>query len=300
MSAATTAPPAHVSRTGKGTNFGRAIRSEWIKLRTVPSTVILLTITLVVMVGLAAFSAWGVTLQAQFMQDSSPETQAQMAQNGMPSLEAMTYTVPSSGLIFGQLLIASLAVVLISSEWGTGMIRSTMVAIPRRIPALLAKNLVIAMVAFVVGVLAAFASYLVAQPILATEELEFAITTEGVIASIVNTGTYLAIIAVISMSIGVLLRNTAGSVVSAIGLFTVFPIIVYTLLISLADWIEDAARFLPANMFMQTENTSAGQQLVAIDIAEGALNHWQGGIVMGTWAVVLLFISLVATKVRDV
>jgi hypothetical protein len=290
MSAATTAPPAHVSRTGKGVNFGRAIRSEWIKLRTVPSTVVLLSITLVVMVGLAVLSGWGLAMSAGF-QDMPPEQQAQMAESGVQGLQGAAYTVPAGGIVFGQLLIASLAVVLIASEWGTGMIRSTMVALPKRVPALLAKNLVIAAVSFVIGVVAALISYYVAQPFLASEDLDFAITHDGILASIVNTGTYLALIAIISMAIGTMLRNTAGGIVTAVGLFFVLPVIVVNILAGLADWIPDAARFLPTN---------AGQQLVAIEIADDALNQWQGGLVMAAWAVGLLVLSLIVAKRRDV
>lgn len=289
MSAATTTPPTHVSRTGKGVNFGRAIRSEWIKLRTVPSTVVLLSITLVVMVGLAVLSGWGLAMSAGVQADMPPEQQAQMAESG--GLQGAAYTVPAGGIIFGQLLIASLAVVLIASEWGTGMIRSTMVALPKRVPALLAKNLVIAVVSFVIGVVAAFLSYFVAQPFLAGEDLDFALTADGILPSIINTGTYLALIAVISMAIGTMLRNTAGGIVTAVGLFFVLPTIVVELLGLLADWIPDAARFLPTN---------AGQQLVAINIGEDALNQWQGGLVMAAWAVGLLVISLIVAKRRDV
>ncbi|WP_026820382.1 ABC transporter permease [Arthrobacter castelli] len=289
MSAATTTPPAHTSQTGKGVNFGRAIRSEWIKLRTVPSTVVLLSITLVVMVGLAVLSGWGLAMSAGVQAGMPPEQQAQMAESG--GLQGAAYTVPSGGIIFGQLLIASLAVVLIASEWGTGMIRSTMVAVPKRIPALLAKNLVIAVVSFVIGVVAALLSYYVAQPFLAGEDLDFAITHDGMVASIINTGTYLALIAVISMAIGTMLRNTAGGIVTAVGLFFVLPTIVVQLLTLLADWIDDAAEYLPTN---------AGQQMVSVNIADDALNQWQGGLVMAAWAVGLLVISLIVAKRRDV
>lgn len=291
MSAATAPAPAHSRHRGKGVNFARTVRSEWIKVRTLRSTMILLSLTLVAMIGLSILAAWGTAMSAQFSGDAPPEAQAQMAEQGMSNLQSLAYTVPSSGIIFGQLLIASLAVVLIASEWGTGMIRSTMVAVPKRIPALLAKNLVIAGISFIVGAVAALISYLLAQPFLAAEDLDFAITVDGVIPSMINTGTYLALIAVISMAIGTLLRNTAGGIVTAIALFFVLPEIVVSILGMLADWIPEAARFLP---------TSAGQQLVAIDIAEDALNQWQGGLVMAAWAVVLLAVSLWVAKRRDV
>lgn len=275
---------------GAGVNFFRVLKSEWIKVTTIPSTMILLSITLVVMIGLSALFAWSMAssqASAESFTSSDPEIAAQLAATDYGELALNS---PSAGIIFGQLLIASLAVVLIASEWGTGMIRSTMVAVPKRIPALLAKNLIIAAVAFVVGAGAALISYFVAQPFLAPESIDFPITTDGVLLSIINTGSVLALMAVIAMSIGTLLRNTAGGVVTAIGLLMVLPIIVQ-IFSGLAEWIPDAARFLPS---------SAGEQMVAISIADDALNQWQGALVLGGWAFVLLVVSLVVTKKRDV
>ncbi|BBE24436.1 ABC transporter permease [Arthrobacter sp. MN05-02] len=275
---------------GPGVNFGRVLKSEWIKVTTVPSTVILIASTVVVMVGLAALFAWSLTIMAQSVNDASVPAEFQAPTEGPGSAAFEALTVPASGVVFGQLLIASLAVVLIASEWTTGMIRSTMVAVPKRIPALLAKTVIIAVVAFVIGCGSALLSYLIAQPILRSEGLDFAIGDDGVLASIINTGTFLALVAIISMSIGILLRNTAGGVVTAVGIFFVLPIIVQ-LISGLADWIPDAARFLPAD---------AGNQLVAITTQDGALTQWEGGLVLGAWALVLLVVALVVAKKRDV
>ena len=290
MSTQTASTPAPARRRdGSGLSFGRILHSEWIKVTTVPSTVILLAITLVVMVGISALFAWQIAISVEFLTDASPEMQAQMGTT-LDEIRRQAVLAPSSGYIFGQLLIASLAVVLIASEWGTGMIRSTMVAVPTRIPALLAKNLVIALIAFVLGAGAALISYFVDQPILSAQNLDFALSDAGALRNIVNTGTYLALIAVISMSIGTLLRNTAGGVVTAIGLFFVLPVIVVNLIQGLADWIPKAARFLPSN---------AGDRMFA-DPATDLLTPLEGGLVMAAWAAVLLIASLVVAKRRDV
>ena len=319
---------------GSGVNFGRVLKSEWIKVTTVPSTVILLAVTVVVMVGLAALAAWGTTQIANDAASAAPvsgqavpgesagavpegaatpavpEGEATPAapeqatpgtseggapgadpQAGPPAADSIIRDIPASGLFFGQLLIASLGVVLIASEWGTGMIRSTFSAVPKRTPALLAKNLIIAVISFVVGAGAAFISYLLARPILSSADLTLNLGDEGVLASILNTGTCLALIAVFAMAIGTLLRNTAGGVVTAIGIIFVLPLVV-SIVQGLADWIPDAARFLPSN---------AGTQLVSAGpIAEGALTQLQGGLVLAAWAAVLLIASLVVTKRRDV
>ena len=293
MSTATTAKHSSAvqrSRTGSGVTFPRVLKSEWIKVNTVPSTVILLAITVVVMVGLAALAAWQTVVVLDLINSASTPEEA-LAFGDPQMYRDLVPEIPSSGIFFGQLLIASLAVVLIASEWGTGMIRSTFSAVPKRIPALLAKNLIIALISFVVGAGAAFVSFLVAQPILGSEDLTLSLNDDGVLASILNTGTCLALIAVFSMAIGTLLRNTAGGVVTAIGVIFVLPMVV-SLIQGIADWIPDAARFLPS---------SAGTQLVmAGATAEGDLTQLEGGLVLAAWAVVLLVISLIVTKRRDV
>ncbi len=288
QTATSPSPTRHAPRPGSGITFPRVLRSEWIKVTTVRSTVILIASTVLVMIGLAALTAWGYAQLAQSINDGSLPADLQAQGPGSPAVDALT--TPSSGLIFGQLLIASLAVVLIASEWATGMIRSTMVAVPGRTPALLAKTVVIAAVSFLVGLLSALVSYLIAQPILGGQDIDFSLTEDGVLASIVNTGTFLALVAVISISLGILLRNTAGGVVTAVGIFFVLPVILQ-LLSGLAAWVPDAARFLPGE---------AGNKMVAVTAAEDALTQLQGGLVMGAWALAFLAAALIVTKKRDV
>lgn len=255
-----------------GITFGRVLKSEWIKVTTVPSTIILIATSAVVMIGLALLFAWSLGLVAD---DASP---------------AGAFAVPSSGLAFGQLLIASLAVVLIASEWGTGMIRSTMVAVPGRTQALIAKAAVIAAISFVVGFASALVSYFVTQPILEAQDLGFSLGDDGVFLSVVNSGTFLALVALISMSTGALLRNTAGGIVTVVGVFFVLPVILQTLA-GLAEWIADVARFLPGE---------AGMQMVAVTTPDGTLTRMEGGLTMAAWALALLVLAVVVTKRRDV
>ena len=89
-------------------------------------------------------------------------------------------------------------------------------------------------------------------------------------------------------ALGTLLRSTAGGVVTTIGLLMILPILAS---IFNAEWVQDVSRYLPSN---------AGNQLVALDIAEDALNQWQGGLVLAAWAAVLLVAALVVAKRRDV
>lgn len=271
-----------------GVTFGRVLKSEWIKVTTVPSTVILIVTTIVVMVGIAALLAWQTTFL--FDAQSNPDMAAQMQAQGAPDAAEISRDIPGSGLIFGQLLMASLAVVLIASEWGTGMIRSTMVAVPNRTSALLAKQLIMAAVSFLVGAGSALIGYVVAQPILDTAELGFSLDADGALLHIINTGSVLALVSVFAMSVGTLIRNTAGGVVTSIGVLLVLPILV-AIFGGGTEWVADAARFLPS---------SGGEQMVATTIQDGDLNQWQGSLVLGGWALVLLVASLLVTKKRDI
>jgi ABC-2 type transport system permease protein len=284
MSAAA-APASQEPRTSgsRRITFPRVLRSELIKTATVPSTVILLAVSFAVMVGLGALVAWGTV---QLVNDPAAGPPGGFG----TSAQSLAYDIPASGLPFGQLLIAALAVVLIGSEYTTGMIRSTMVAVPTRTPALLAKTLVIAVISFILGVLAAFVTYLVAQPILSGSGLNFGLDAEGVLPSIINTGTVLALIAVMGVAIGALLRSTAGGVVTLVGALFVLPIIT-GLLSGLADWVVDAERFLPS---------SASSALVATRVAPEAFNQAEGGLILAGWAVVLLAGAVVVLKKRDI
>ena len=281
--AAAPAPRSPRTPAGSPVTFGRVLRSEWIKTHTVPSTVILLAVSFAVMVGLGALVAWGLVSLATDEESGPPQGIGQ-------SLQSAAYDVPAAGLPFGQLLIAALAVVLIASEYTTGMIRSTMVAVPTRTPALLAKTLVTAAISFLLGVVAAFTTYFLAQPILSGADLEFGLDAKGVLPSIINTGTVLALIAIMGVGIGALLRNTAGGVVTLVGGLFVLPIIA-GLLTGLADWVEDAARFLPS---------SAASALVATEVQPDQFNQVEGGLILAGWAVVLLAAALIALKKRDI
>jgi hypothetical protein len=271
---------------GSGVTFGRVLKSEWIKITSVPSTVVLILITTVVMIGLAALLAWQTTVSLGF--EGDPEMAVQM--QGPPDAASTALGIPGSGLAFGQLLMASLAVVLIASEWGTGMIRSTMVVVPRRSTALLAKQSVMAGISFVVGAGSAFIGYFVAQPILDTADLGFALGEDGALLHIVNTGLVLALVSIFAMSIGTLIRNTAGGVVTSIGVLLVLPIL-FTVFGMGTEWVAELGRFLPS---------SGGDQMVATTIGEGAFTPWQGALVLGGWSLVLLVASLIVTKKRDV
>ncbi|EMY32714.1 hypothetical protein D477_018816 [Arthrobacter crystallopoietes BAB-32] len=281
MSTATITPPAAVS--GKGVNFARTLHSEWIKFTTLRSTWILLVTTVAVSIGIGVLGAWGMGSGIESMRESGQDPAA------MGMEPSMIYLMATAGIDLSQLIIGALGVLLIASEYSTGMIRSTMTAVPTRLPALAAKAVVVALVAAAVGIVSSFATYFISQPVLTQFGMEYGLDVENLVQSLLLSGVYLALVALMGLALGSLLRNSAGGIVTLVALLLVLPIIASMLQF---DWVQDGVvPYLPSN---------AGRQLVALEIAEDALTQLEGGLVMAAWAAVLLVGAAVTTKSRDV
>lgn len=268
--------------------FLRAVHAEWIKLTSLRSSYVILAIALLGMVGIGMLKAFSVADMASGF--AVYGGQAGQGQDGiLREFGIFAREVPATGIIVAQFLIASLAVMQIGSEYSTRMITTTLTAVPRRMTAVLSKTLVIAATAFAVGILGAVISYAVAQPILEPQGLGYALTADGVVPSILNAGAYLALIAVLGLGIGALLRNSAGGIVATLGILMILPVIV-AILSGLGDAFKDIGLFLP---------TSAGVDMVAIRSPSGHLSQVQGGLVVLAWAAAALGGGLAAVKYRD-
>lgn len=272
-----------------GLTFLRAVHAEWIKLTSLRSSYVILSITLLGMVGIGLLSAFAVLAIADGFVEPLGDPGGVGGEDVFQDLGVAARDVPASGIAIAQFLIASLAVMQIGSEYGTRMITTTLIAVPRRLTAVLAKTLVIAGTSFVVGAVAAFISYLVAQPMLEPRGLDYALTADGVIPSILSAGAYLALVATLGLGIGALLRNSAGGILTAIGLLIVAPIVL-AILSGQNELFMDISRYLPS---------SVGTQMVAIRTQPENLTQMEGGLVMLAWAAVALSGALVSVKRRD-
>lgn len=253
-------------------SFRRVLLSEWIKFRTLRSSFALLGFALFAMVGVSLLGSLGVILNSGH--------DARLTEQGVRVL-------PMIGLYFGQLVLAALAVMLITSEQSTGMIRSTMTAVPRRIPVLLAKGLLAATLGAAVGVIGAFAAHVLVQPILATKGLDYALDATGQWTSFGGTGLYLALVAIFALAVGMLLRNTAASIVTVVGLLFVLPI---ALSLIPGDVASTIVNFLPSE---------AGSQLMVRHTADGTLTQLQGGLILAAWAIIPFVAGILTIKRRD-
>jgi ABC-2 type transport system permease protein len=273
MSATATVPATRAAARPSGdarVTFGRLLRSEWIKLWSLRSTWWVLPITVVAQAGIA----WMIAYFGVQQFDES----------------GMDYTVTAGdivgGIQFAQLAICVLAVLAITGEYSTGMIRSTLSTSPTRTPALLAKGLVVVAVAFVTGVVGTLVSWAVTYPVLG-EAHRVDLGLEMNQRILIGAPLYLAAIALLAYAIGALLRHSAGALATVLGLLlvveSVFALIPWT-------FFEKISPYLPM---------SAGSQLVMSDNPDAVLGPWEGYGVLVAWGVVALAAAAVLLRRRD-
>ncbi len=220
--------PAPAGRYGLGGVLG----SEWTKLVTVRSTVWALVATAVAGVGIGAL-----VTSAQAARFATRSRLAQLAFD--PTRSSL------AGMLLAQLAIGVLAVLLVSAEYGTGTVRSTFAAVPRRLYVLVAKAALFAAVAFVIGEVVSFVAFLIGQHILAGRAPTASLSDPTVMRAVVSGGLYLTALGLFALGLASVIRHTAGSISAFVGSLFVLPIIADVLPSSFA---ADVDRYLPADI----------------------------------------------------
>jgi ABC-2 type transport system permease protein len=275
MSTATATVPVHHSSLGH-LNFARVIRSEWIKLRSLRSTFWTYAIVVVLGLGFTALVAFSI-----------PDTIA----SRIPAAQHSAFVVntASFGVNFGQLAVAVLGVLAISGEYSTGMIRSSFAAVPKRLPVLAAKAIVLFLTSFVVGIVTSAASWAIAAPVLSGKGFSADFGSPDTLWAILGAGTYLGLVAVFALGLGTILRAGAGGIAAALGVLFLLPIIV-NLVHSLTniDWIGKASNYLIS---------AGGSGMAGSD--NGGFEPWANVLIVLAWTVVSVVIGAIVLKRRD-
>jgi lysylphosphatidylglycerol synthetase-like protein (DUF2156 family) len=272
---------AMIARTGpdhraafRASTFGDVLRSEWVKLRSVRSTFWALTVTVVLGVGLGAVIS-AVTAHAY----------AKMSVSGKLSWDPTG--ISQAGVAIASLAIVVLGVLCISSEYSSGMIRASLIAVPKRGRVLAAKSLVFAGVTFVVGEVTCFAAFFAGQALISGHAPHAALGDPGVARAVAGGGLYLAALAVLSVAAGALLRHPAAAIASMIAVLLVLPGIAQALPDS---WRNPVTEFWP---------TQAGEQLTSVHNAAHTLPPWPGFGVMCLFVAIVYAIAWTLLDHRD-
>lgn len=220
--------------------FRDLIRAEGIKFRATRSTYYSLLALVIVGVGVSALIAQGF---AGRWPNMTPDQRA-----GFDPLKTAF-----RGFQIGQLIIGSLGVLMISSEYSSGLIRATFAAIPQRRSVLMAKSVVIGVTALVVAEAAAFAAFFIAQALLKPTGVSLSIGSHNVWGAVSAMGLYLAVVALIGLALGALLRHTAGAIAALFALVFLLPGIISSLP---SPWDYRIGKWLPDNLAGQLISTS--------------------------------------------
>jgi ABC-2 type transport system permease protein len=227
MSAIASAP---VARTGRVTQLG-VVRSEWTKLWTLRSTRWSMFVACLAMAGLGPLIA---AIQMGRWDQLQPH-------------DRLTYDAINTGVggwHLAQLAIGVLGVLVISGEYTTGMIRSSLMAAPRRLPVLWAKLGVFAAVTFVVMLVASLISFFGVQAIVAQHHVQRSLSDPGALRTVIGVALFLTVLSVLCVGLGTILRNTAGGIAAFVALLFVLPGISAILPGSVNDSISP---YLPLN-----------------------------------------------------
>lgn len=205
-------------------------RSEWVKLRTVRSTYWTLLATF------AGMAGFGALLCAAYARHYG--TLSGAARRGF---DPGAYSL--SGFFLAQLAIGVLGVVVITSEYATGSIRSTFAAAPQRITVLAVKAAVFGAAAAATGIASSLVAFYAGQALLARKAIGTHLGAPEALRSVIGAGLYLAVLGLFALGLGTLIRRTAGAVAAVIGLVIILPVLVQGLP---SSWQDATTRYLPS------------------------------------------------------
>lgn len=277
MTAAADAPSARsapVRLDGARSTLGAAVRSELTKLRSVRSTGWSLVALTVITIGLGVLIAF-------LVNHTWPHQSVKEHRN----FDATS--TGYAGLGFGQLAIAVLGVLVVTSEYSTGGIRTSLAAVPNRMRFLAAKILSFTLVSAVVGLVIAFATFFASQPFFAKRGIGASLNDGAVVRAVIGAALYILVSGLFGLALGLLLRHTAGAI-TAVALFLfVLPIVFLAIPGSVGAAIE------------RYWTSQAGQQITYVHQSGNHLGPWMGLFIYCVWFLVPLAVGAVLLQRRD-
>jgi len=268
----TIAAPVQIA--GRPPEFSDTVRSEWTKMRTLRSTPITLAVTVLIGVGLSGLITLAVV--------SNPAHAGANAINH-------PLRIIQAGWGLSLLAFEVLGVLVVTNEYSSGMISETLLATPRRVRVLMAKVLVFVVLVFVVGEVTSFVNFFVGHAIISAYPPfpNVALTDHNVLRAVIGQGLDAALVGLIGLAIGAILRHTAGAITAAVAVLFVLPLVLMALP---SSWEQPVEEYWP---------TEAGSQLEELTRQAHALTAWWGTGDLALFVVVLLVIAGYTLVKRD-
>ena len=247
------------------------LRSEYCKLRSVRSTFWTLLAGVVSNIGLAALLA--IVLPGR------------ISARDLATVDPVQVSL--GGIHLSQIAFAVLGVLVISSEYGTGMIRASLTAVPQRRFMLAAKVTVYAATGLAIGVMSSFAAYVVFQTFLTGDTLRSSLSDPGVLRAVIGGGMFLTVLGLLGLGLGATIRSSAGAIATVFGLLFVPSFLVHLLPQS---WSTTISPYIPME---------AGDQIYLAHQAQGSLGPWTGFSVFCLYAAAALGAGFILIAHRD-
>ncbi len=247
----------------------RVAAAELIKLGSVPSMIYAMAVAVGSIIGIGSFTAFG-QVRAAATADATAD----------PTGGALT------GVSFAVYAIATLGTLAVTSEYGTGTIRPTLVAVPRRSMLVVGKVLALVAATLPLTLASNLIAFVAAKGILATADRSISLTTPGVARVVIGAAFYLTGVALLSAGLGWLLRNTAGALAALFVILTVLPVIGFFLPPEAGQKIVP---YLPNNAGTAVMQLTPG----------GQLGPWTGLAVFIGYATITLIAATVLLRRRD-
>lgn len=256
---------------GTRPGFSSTLHSEWIKFWSVRSTTWSAGMLFVLGAGLTALiCATNAEWLASSEADESPGS-------------FITF-----GMTFAQITAVVLGTLAVTAEYGTGMIRATLAATPRRGSVLAAKALVLTGTLFVLGTVTAFAGYFAGNWFLDREGIGLALSDDGVLRSMVGSGLYMAGLGLFAAAVGLLVRHTAAALSTVLALVFVVGNMAFLLP---GAWGEWTAKLMPGN---------AGSPIAApVSFNPELMAPWTGFAVFAAEVLAVLAVGWLVFSRRD-
>ncbi|GGT55561.1 ABC transporter permease [Streptomyces purpureus] len=247
----------------------RVLRSEWHKLWTLRSTWITVLSAATLVLGV------GILMGATYTSDG-----------GDSDVDTVILTLYGSQL--GGVCLAVLGILVTAGEYATGMIRSSLTAVPTRLPVLWAKAAVFTSTVFVISLTTALITFLTAQLFLNDTDQAASLTDPGVLGAVAGNATGVTLLAVVALGLGAALRSVPGAIGAFIGGVMVLPEVLGMLPY---DAVDTAIKYFP---------TQAAGALGSADPLPNAATPGAALLALMLWAAAALLVPALLLKRRDV
>jgi ABC-2 type transport system permease protein len=254
--------------TSTGYGLAQSVRAEVTKLRTIRSTTWTLLATVVGTLVVTVLATNGLHHVGRGADQFDPTNQS------------------LSGIAIGQLTIGLLGVLMITGEYGSGTIRSSLAATPRRPLFVGAKVLVIATVSLLVGEFLTFACFFTGHAILSGNTPVASLGDPGVLRALLLTGGYLALLGMFGLGLGIIIRHTAGAITAFVAAIFLLPLLLQPL-----HAHGNPGRFTPEAMLANS--------VAAVVHQSGQLAPVTGFLLMSLYCALALGVGLTLLRRRD-